>query len=105
MTTNPDNSLRNKLVAIEYYQNNKRAFSRTDRHNNITRKRTTRRHYPDKRYNKSINLKKQMTDFYSKTSYINYMKYAYEQKNPIKKHKKISKKISNRRRQLKVYKH
>ena len=37
------------------------------RDNNITRKRTTRRHYPDKRYNKPINLKKQMKEFYSKT--------------------------------------
>ena len=27
------------------------------RDNNITRKRTTRRHYPNKRYNKPINLK------------------------------------------------
>jgi hypothetical protein len=37
------------------------------RDNNITRKRTTRRHYPTKRYNKPIDLKKQMTLFYSIT--------------------------------------
>ena len=29
------------------------------RDNNITRKRTTRRHYPETRYGKSINLKKE----------------------------------------------
>ena len=37
------------------------------RDNNITRKRTTRRHYPNKRYNKPIDLKKQMKIFYSIT--------------------------------------
>lgn len=37
------------------------------RDNNITRKRTTRRHYPNKRYNKPINLKLQVKQFYSTT--------------------------------------
>ena len=35
------------------------------RDNNITRKRTTKRHYPNTRYGKSINLKKEMEKFYS----------------------------------------
>lgn len=35
------------------------------RDNNITRKRTTRRHYPETRYGKSINLKKEIKKFYS----------------------------------------
>tara|TARA_B100000524_G_C23643361_1_gene367549 strand:+ start:221 stop:826 length:606 start_codon:yes stop_codon:yes gene_type:complete len=37
------------------------------RDNNITRKRTKRRHYPNKRYNKPINLKLQVKQFYSIT--------------------------------------
>jgi hypothetical protein len=37
------------------------------RDNNITRKRTTRRHYSNKRYNKPINLKLQVKRFYSIT--------------------------------------
>ena len=35
------------------------------RDNNITRKRTTRRHYPIMRYGKKINLKKELKEFYS----------------------------------------
>ena len=37
------------------------------RDNNITRKRTTRRHYPDKRYGKPIDLKKELKKFYKVT--------------------------------------
>ena len=36
------------------------------RHNNITRKRTRVRHYPETRYNKPIDLNKQMKQFYKK---------------------------------------
>lgn len=35
------------------------------RDNNITRKRTTTRHFPETRYGKKINLKKEMNKFYS----------------------------------------
>jgi transposase len=35
------------------------------RDNNITRKRTTRRHYPETRYGKAINLKSEIKKFYS----------------------------------------
>jgi hypothetical protein len=35
------------------------------RDNNITRKKTTKRHYPETRYGKTVNLKKEMNKFYS----------------------------------------
>lgn len=41
-------------------------LSRVIRDNNITRKRTTTRHYPETRYNKKINLKKELKSFYQK---------------------------------------
>ena len=41
-------------------------LSRVIRDNNITRKRTTTRHYPETRYNKKINFKKEMKLFYEK---------------------------------------
>ena len=44
-----------------------RQLSRVIRDNNITRKRTTRRHYPETRYGKQIDLKKQLKNFYSVT--------------------------------------
>ena len=37
------------------------------RDNNITRKRTRQRHYPETRYHKPINLKKELALFYSVT--------------------------------------
>lgn len=41
-------------------------LSRVIRDNNITRKRTTTRDYPETRYNKKINFKKEMKSFYQK---------------------------------------
>jgi len=41
-------------------------LSRVIRDNNITRKRTTTRHYPETRYNKKINFKEEMKSFYQK---------------------------------------
>ena len=40
-------------------------LARVIRDNNITRKRTTRRHYPETRYGKAIDLKKELKYFYS----------------------------------------
>lgn len=42
-------------------------LSRVIRDNNITRKRTTRRHYPETRYNKKINYKNELKSFYKVT--------------------------------------
>ena len=39
-------------------------LARVIRDNNITRKRTTRRHYPETRYGKPIDLKKELKKFY-----------------------------------------
>lgn len=42
-------------------------LSRVIRDNNVTRKRTTRRHYPETRYNKTIDYKKELRSFYKIT--------------------------------------
>lgn len=42
-------------------------LSEVIRDNNITRKRTTKRHFPETRYGKPIDLKKQLKQFYAKT--------------------------------------
>ena len=41
-------------------------LSRVIRDNNLTRKRTRIRHYPETRYNKPIDFKKEMKTFYQK---------------------------------------
>ena len=42
-------------------------LSQVIRDNNVTRKRTTRRHYPETRYNKTIDYKKELMSFYKIT--------------------------------------
>lgn len=49
-------------------------LSHVIRDNNITRKRTTTRHYPETRYNKKINFKKEMKSFYQKVNKFNLSK-------------------------------
>ena len=49
-------------------------LSRVIRDNNITRKRTTTRHYPETRYNKKIDFKKEMKIFYEKVDKFNFSK-------------------------------
>lgn len=44
------------------------------RNNNITRKRTKKRHYPNTRYGKPIDQKKQLKKFYSEVSKFNLSK-------------------------------
>ena len=41
-------------------------LSRVIRDNNVTRKRTRTRHYPETRYKQKINFKKEMKTFYRK---------------------------------------
>ena len=49
-------------------------LSRVSRDNNITRKRTRIRHYPETRYNKKIDFKKEMKVFYDNVDKYNLSK-------------------------------
>ena len=65
------NKLKSKFPEIDISE---RHLGRVVRDKNLTRKRTRRRHFPDKRRGKKINLKKELKLFYSVTDKFNLNK-------------------------------